>query len=179
MLEYACFPISSEILLPLSGMICGNVEINYFIILAVSVAAGVAGALICYMIGRIGGIVFLDKIKIKIPKLKRPLEASEEKYKKYSHLSTIIARLIPICRTYISFLAGMYKQNILSYIITSSIGIAIWNSILIYIGYYLNGNTSVLKDVFDRYKFLLLGIIIIIIIVSIFKKEVKHKKSMI
>lgn len=47
----------------------------------------------------------------------------------------LIARLIPIGRTLIPFVAGMFKMNVFKFTIYSTIGIAIWNTVLIYIGY--------------------------------------------
>lgn len=177
--EYACAPISSEILLPLSGIMSKELEINFFLILLISVIAGILGALVCYMIGRIGGRIFIDKIKEKIPKLNKPFDISNKTYIKYQNLSTAIARLIPVCRTYISFLAGINKQNIFSYIISSSIGITIWNSCLIYAGYYFKGNEYSFKMILFKYRYLIFFVICLTLIIAICKKEVKHKKNMI
>ena len=50
-LEYACFPISSEILLPLIGILVYNGKLKYLFAIITSILAGIFGSTLCYIIG--------------------------------------------------------------------------------------------------------------------------------
>ena len=68
LLEYACFPISSEIVLPFCGAFAKSYHISFFLLIPGSVAAGMIGTSLCYALGRIGGTRLLEAIKTKFPK---------------------------------------------------------------------------------------------------------------
>ena len=68
LLEYACFPISSEIVLPFSGAFAKSYEISFFLLIPGSVLAGLAGTSFCYFVGRIGGTRVLTFLKTRFPK---------------------------------------------------------------------------------------------------------------
>ena len=53
----------------------------------------------------------------------------------YGDKGVLITRLIPAVRTLIPVVAGMFRMNIIKFSVYSIIGIAIWNSVLMYAGY--------------------------------------------
>ena len=82
-LEYACFPISSEIVLPALGAFAKAKSLSFFFLLPCSVIAGLLGTGVCYFIGRIGGTMLLDSISKRFPKMKKGIEASRNKFERY------------------------------------------------------------------------------------------------
>ena len=50
-LEYGCFPVSSEVLLPFIGFFVFGGEMSLFGAILVSTAGGIAGSLVCYCFG--------------------------------------------------------------------------------------------------------------------------------
>lgn len=168
-LEYACFPLPSEVILPLAGAIGYNANISPVLMIALSSIAGLLGALLCYYLGVLGSLPFFKP------------ESKEENdsisfYEKYGNWAILFGRLIPLCRTYISFVAGVKKHKVWKYILFSSIGIIIWNSILITLGYVFYDNIDIISIWYSEYKFIILGLICIIIIIVIIKKIKKRKK---
>ncbi|MCI6014518.1 MAG: DedA family protein [Coprobacillus sp.] len=168
-LEYACFPLPSEVILPLAGAIGYNANISPVLMIALSSIAGLLGALLCYYLGVLGSLPFFKP------------ESKEENdsisfYEKYGNWAILFGRLIPLCRTYISFIAGVKKHKVWKYILFSSIGIIIWNSILITLGYVFYDNIDIISIWYSEYKFIILGLICIIFIIVIIKKIKKRKK---
>ena len=51
LLEYACFPVSSEIVLPFSGAVASINNTPFLIVLPVSIIAGMLGTTFCYGVG--------------------------------------------------------------------------------------------------------------------------------
>lgn len=137
MLEYACLPMPSEVLLPLSGLATAAAGIPLALVVAVSVLAGLCGSSICYALGAFGGRPLLNKLLHKFPKALKSLDAAEAWQKENGGPSIVTARMIPICRTWISFAAGMALQPYWAFTLYSSMGIIVWNTLLIGSGYYL------------------------------------------
>ncbi|QHQ62618.1 DedA family protein [Anaerocolumna sedimenticola] len=160
LIEYACFPISSEIVLPFSGAVASLQHINYFTILFFSVLAGLIGTSFCYTIGRLGGGALLNKIIAKFPKAEKGIYASQMKFNQYGNFAVCFGRLIPICRTYIAFIAGAAGQSLFTYLVSSLIGITIWNAVLIGLGYLLRENWDIVGGYYTRYKDIILPLVV-------------------
>lgn len=183
MLEYACFPVSSEIVLPFSGAVASINQIPFLVILPLSILAGLIGTGICFAVGWFGGGAILHAIKRKFPKSVKPIEASYEKFIQNSASAVCIGRVIPLIRTYIALVAGSARMNPVVYFTSSLLGITVWNTLLIGLGYSLQSNYGRVAGYYDRYKNNLIPVIIaflgILICIRIYRKvkKVKIKKS--
>lgn len=160
LIEYACFPISSEIVLPFSGAVASLQHINYFTILFISVLAGLLGTSFCYTIGRLGGGALLNKLITKFPKTEKSIHTSQMRFNQYGNLAVCFGRLIPICRTYIAFIAGAAGQSIFTYLVSSLIGITAWNAVLIGFGYLLRENWDIVGGYYTCYKDIILPFVV-------------------
>lgn len=171
-LEYSCFPFPSEVVLPLAGAIGYNHNINPFIMVLFSILAGLIGCLICYMIGYFGGKTF-----IKQNKHKKEESESISFYKRYGNVAISVGRIIPLCRTYISIIAGINKHKLLPYIFFSIIGISVWNTCLILLGYLFYDNIEIIALFYNKYKFIILTLVLFIIGITLFRKIKIYRKS--
>lgn len=160
MLEYACFPVSSEIVLPFSGAVASINQIPYLVILPLSILAGLIGTGICFAVGWFGGGAILNGIKRKFPKSMKPIDASYEKFIRNSASAVCIGRVIPLIRTYIALVAGSARMNPITYFTSSLLGITVWNTLLIGLGYSLQSNYGRVAGYYDRYKSNLLPVFI-------------------
>lgn len=169
LIEYACFPVSSEIILPFSGAVASLQQISFFVILPLSVIAGLIGTSICYFLGRYGGMHLLNKIQVRFPKTEHGINTSFEKFNKYGSMAVCVGRVIPLCRTYIGFVAGALKQKYSTYLISSTIGITIWNILLIGTGYVLRNNWNIVGAYYKEYKVIITPVILFLLLVLLFK----------
>ncbi|MDI9508859.1 MAG: DedA family protein [Bacillota bacterium] len=178
MLEYACFPVSSEIVLPLSGAIASINNTHFLVILPLSIIAGLIGTGICYTVGWFGGGVIINGIKKRFPKSEKSINASYDKFNKNGASAVCIGRVIPLVRTYIALIAGSAKLKPSTYFPASFLGITIWNTLLIGLGYSLRENYSRVASYYERYKHNLMPIFIVftgfLIIRSIYNKKRKR-----
>lgn len=175
MLEYACFPLPSELLLPFLGFV---ISVNGYSVVGTIIMSsimGYIGCLVCYLIGYYGGKLFYKKIYNKYKNVRKSLDYGRKKFEKYGKLSVMICRVIPLCRTYISFLAGLYKQSLFNYSFYSLIGICLWNSILIIGGYLLSNNYRVISFYYDKYKVFIIIFVIIFLVYKLYKKKKTSK----
>lgn len=133
-LEYACLPLPSEALLPLAGMAAAAANLTLASVVAVSVLAGLVGSTLCYALGALGGFALLARI---LPKAAYKIENARAWREGFGGLSVMVARVIPVVRTWVSFAAGLSKTPLPHFLIFSSIGIFVWNTVLLGAGYYL------------------------------------------
>lgn len=166
-LEYACFPVPSEVVLPLAGAIGYINNINPLLMILLASVCGYGGACFCYFLGYFGKTKIINKLN---KKKKKEISESKSFYEKYANLAICGGRIIPICRTYISFIAGAHKHNFLSYSIFSLIGIIIWNATLITLGYFFYDNIEIIQPFYNTYKYFILSLLALIIIIIIIKK---------
>lgn len=177
-MEYACFPMMpSEVILPLIGIMAAKGEITYAGALTCSILGGLIGSLLCYFIGYYGGGALIQKIILKFPKTKKSIEIINKWFERYGRSTIFFARLIPFTRTYISIIAGTTKFNKKIFILFSIIGIAVWNSILVSLGYFIGHNWNYIYLIMKQYSIFAGITIFIAIILLIYKKLTSAKEN--
>lgn len=164
MLEYANFPLPSEIVLPFLGIMIAQGNINFILALIVSILGGIVGSIINYYIGFYFGKPVLKYITKKYPKMQKSVTSSMWWLDKYGKASVMLARVVPVARTVISIPAGMSRMNISVFTVYSCIGIGIWNAVLIYLGYILGDNLSQIAYVMKHYSLIIILITAILLI---------------
>jgi membrane-associated protein len=149
--------------------------LNLWILIGVTFVGAVIGDSVGYSFGhRIGRRIF-TKPDSRLFK-KENLEKAEKFYERYGVKTIILARFVPIVRTFAPVVAGVGKMNYKTFFSFNVIGGALWASIIPIAGYYLG---RLIPNV-DKY---LLPIVAVIIIVSalptLFEiiKERKKKKE--
>lgn len=177
MLEYACFPVSSEIVLPFSGAVASINNTNFIFILVLSIIAGLIGTGITYTIGWFGGAALLNKIKKRFPKSEKGIDSAFNRFNSHGAAAVCMGRVIPLIRTYIALVAGSAKLNPVTYFSYSALGITVWNTLLIGLGYTLRENYEVVSQYYGRYKHNLIPVFLISIAGLIFNKIYIKRKS--
>lgn len=175
-LEYACFPVSSEIILPLAGLTAAKTGIPFPFLVITSTAAGLLGTTITYLIGRFGGSPLLEKIMHRFPSTEKPVLSSYRFFGNHEKSASFFSRLLPLCRTYIGFVAGVVKQSLLNYWIFSGLGILLWNTVLTGLGYYFYPYRQPFFDFFAKYKHWIFIIGIFLLFFFLLQKKPKDAK---
>ncbi|ARC83828.1 hypothetical protein U732_326 [Clostridium argentinense CDC 2741] len=176
-LEYACIPIPSEVILPFIGILASQNSFSYLGVILVSVVAGIFGSIICYLIGSYGGNPLILSLTKKFPKTKKSTIALNKWFEKHGKLAVLFARLFPLTRTYVSFIAGATKLNSIIFILYSLVGITLWNTVLITLGYFVGENWTIIETLMRQYSTACAVIALIIIVVIIFRKKFNLKKA--
>lgn len=176
-MEYACFPVSSELLLPFIGYTISKGEMNLFLTILTSTVGGMIGCSFCYGIGRFGGN-FIDRtICRKSKAAKAGIDHAKQFFLKHGKQSVLIGRIFPLVRTYISIPAGMAKMNYSSFLFYTTMGAFLWNTALISCGYFLGEHWEEAKTIIKTNShFLLIGTGILIGLV-LWKKQKNKEKA--
>ncbi len=137
-LEYLNLPgFPAGVIMPLSGIMAARGNINFFWVMAVTLAAGLAGSLVLYVLGRKGGELFLNAYTRKFPKQKETLEKNLEWIRRKGCIGVFLGKLIPMIRTIVSIPAGVIKMNLTKYVLSSACGILVWNFVFVGAGYVM------------------------------------------
>ena len=171
-LEYANLPLPSEIVLPLAGILSTEYNMNVILVILVSILGGIVGSLTNYYLGYKFGNPLIYALKSKYPKTQRAIKESYRFMEKYENISVMLSRLVPIARTFISIVAGVTRMNMMSFVLYSTIGISIWNILLILIGYIIGDNMDKITYILGTYsKFVAVLLVAVAIIYLIIRKR--------
>jgi len=147
--------LPGDSLLFAAGSFCALGSMNIFYVLILLFIAAFLGDTVNYLIGNfIGPKVFQrDYMLIK----KSHILKTQEFFDKHGPKTIIIARFVPIVRTFAPFIAGIGKMNYGKFISYNLIGGAVWVLSLTLAGFFL-GNVPFVKK---NFEFVVLGIILV------------------
>ena len=139
-IESSFIPFPSEVvMIPAAYMAAETGEMTYPLIILCGTIGALIGALVNYGLAfwlgrpivyafansRFGHMCLIDAQKVK---------QAEVYFDRRGAVSTLVGRMIPAIRQLISIPAGLARMNLLAFMLYTSLGAAIWNSILVGIG---------------------------------------------
>jgi membrane protein DedA with SNARE-associated domain len=133
-LEGATLPVPSEIVLPLTGFLVFKHNLDFWPAVAVASLGGLLGTIIDFSIGYYLGRPAVLRYGRKIRLSERHLMFAERWFAKHGSAAVFLARFVPLLRTVIAFPAGIAKMETSKFLAFSTVGIVIWDIILIYLG---------------------------------------------
>lgn len=136
-----------------------DTDLNVHVMAFLLFVAAVLGDTVNYWVGaRIGPKVFTrdDSIFLR----KKHLERAHTFFEKYGGQAIILARFVPIVRTFVPFVAGVGAMSYRRFIAYNLIGGFIWIYFFTYAGYLFGAHPFVQKN----FKLVILAIIIISVI---------------
>ena len=135
-LEQLNFPgLASSILMPAVGVLVAKYEYSYIYMFILTLVASLLGSITLYYLGYFIGNPMINWIKQKFPKTQEPIDKILIYSNKYGKKGVLLCRFIPGVRTLVSLVCGSVKENLIEFLIFSSIGIGIWNLALMLSGY--------------------------------------------
>ena len=160
--------LPGDSLLFAAGTFAAKGSFNPHLLFVILSVAAVLGDTVNYWIGHYIGMKIFDW---KIPFLKKEhIEKTHQFYEKYGGKTIIIARFVPIVRTFAPFVAGVGSMTYSKFITYNVVGGIGWVAIFIYGGYFF-GNLPFVKNNFS-------WVIVVIIFLSILPgiiEYIRHK----
>jgi membrane protein DedA with SNARE-associated domain len=132
-------PIPTLAIFPLAGYIASQSELGLFSVILLGVIGGMGatiGSTVIYIIalklGRTILIKYFRYARINEKKIKRV----EVWFEKHGDKSIFFGRLVPVAREMISIPAGLFKMNVLKFLLYTFLGSCVWSVGTILAGYY-------------------------------------------
>lgn len=158
--------LPGDSLLFAAGTFCAGVigatgetaSLNLWLILALLTIAAILGDTLNYYLGKNVGLRMLS-FKLGDKQLVNPkyIEQTQAFYSKNGPKTIIIARFVPIVRTFAPFVAGIGSMNYSTFIKYNVIGAFVWVWSLTLMGYFF-GNLPVVQENFETVIFAIIGI---------------------
>ena len=145
---------------------------DFKLVLVLLIGAAILGDTVNYEIGRHIGRRILAKKANRFIK-KEYIEKTNEYYKKYGGKTIVLARFIPIVRTFAPFVAGVGDMVYKKFITYNAIGGILWVTLIVCLGYFF-GNIPVVAH---NFTFVTLGIIVVSLLPAIYEITKKSRKA--
>jgi membrane-associated protein len=132
--------------------------------------AAIVGDSVNYTIGARLGVKIFD---LNLPFVKREyLDRANEFYAKHGAKMIVMARFVPIVRTFAPFAAGIAKMDYKTFITYNVVGAFIWTTLFIWAGYFF-GN---LPFVQDNFELVALAIVVLSVLPMIYEWMQSRRK---
>jgi len=131
--------------------------------------AAIAGDSVNYWIGQLLGQKIVDNPKITFINQEH-IDKTEEFYKKYGGKTIILARFVPIVRTFAPFVAGVGKMHYSKFLVYNIVGGVLWVSLFTLAGFFF-GNIPSVKHNFTLVVFGIVGVSLVPILLEYVKKQ--------
>ncbi len=163
--------LPGDSLLFVVGTLAGSGYLNIWIIYFTLLIAAILGDTVNYWIGHhFGGRVF-SKENSRIFN-KAYLEKTQEFYVKHGGKTIILARFIPIIRTFAPFVAGVGKMHYKTFLFYNVAGAFIWVTSLVFAGYFFGG----LLFIRENFEYAVIGIVLVSLL-PVLIEYMKHKHA--
>lgn len=134
-------PIPSEVILPLAGFVSVTGDASLVGMIAAATVGSVVGALVLYGIAALIGPVRLRALVDRYGKWFRidgeDLDRSEGWFDRKASVAVLVCRCIPLIRSLISIPAGLRRMKLTPFILLTTLGSLVWNTLLVGAGYLL------------------------------------------
>lgn len=171
-------PIPSEVILTLGGFMTTTTTMTRLGIVIASTAGSVGGAAVLYWIGSLLDVHRLEKIVQKYGKLLRLTTKDIQKanlwFEKYGVWTVFFGRLVPLVRSLISIPAGMSKMSFGLFLLFTTLGTLIWNTVLVSVGAAVGENWNEIvgyMDIYSNLVYIILAMVGLIFLVWYVKKR--------
>lgn len=147
--------LPGDSLLFAAGVFAALGSLDPFILFVLLSVAAIAGDTVNYWMGHyIGPKAFSGNIRFL---KKEHLDRTHRFYEKYGGKTIVLARFIPIIRTFAPFVAGIGAMNYGKFIIYNVVGGVAWVALFVFAGYWFSNNEFVRKN----FPLVILAIVII------------------
>ena len=165
--------LPGDSLLFIAGAYCATEHFNIWTLCIGLLIAAVAGNTLNYFIGRwIGKKVFSSQSRWID---QRALLKTQEFYDKHGGKTIILARFLPIFRTFAPFIAGVSEMNFSRFQFFNIAGALLWVFSLVIAGYFF-GNIPIIRQNLNVIVLIGVGAAVIPVVLAALYKIFQHKQ---
>ena len=176
--------LPGDILLFTAGTFCAGVqnnigetaELNLGFILFILTTAAILGDALNYYLGKNVGLKMITW-KLRDRPLVNPkyLLKTNEFYEHHGPKTIIIARFVPIVRTFAPFVAGIGSMTYAKFVRYNVMGAFIWVFSLVFMGYFF-GNLPFVKNNFETVIFVFIALSLLPMVYEVYRKKTEQSK---
>jgi membrane protein DedA with SNARE-associated domain len=152
-------PIPSEVILPLAGFTASQGDMSLVAAIVWTTLGSVVGALVLYWIGVLIGRDRLRAVAARVPLIKvSDIDRTEAWFARHGRKTVFFGRMVPLFRSFVSIPAGIERMPMAAFLLLTTLGSLIWNSVFVLAGYLLGENRQVIEDYAGTYQTAVLAV---------------------
>ena len=172
-LESTFVPIPSEVTMVPAGVLVQQGHMNFFMVVILATLGALAGSLFNYYLAYYLGRKFFYTYGKYFFLTHEKLNKIDVFFSNHGDISTFSGRLIPGVRHFIAFPAGLGHMDIKKFCIYTTLGSAIWMTILTALGYLIGDN----KDLVHQYIPYISGALLVAVVILVAFYISHHRKK--
>ncbi|WP_433871069.1 DedA family protein [Saccharopolyspora sp. CA-218241] len=171
-------PIPSELILPLAGFTASQGNMSVVGAILWTTLGSLLGALVLYWIGAALGRRRTRAIAAKIPLIKiEDIDKTEAWFAKHGVKAVFFGRMIPLFRSFISLPAGIERMKLTTFVLFTTLGSLVWNTIFVLAGYFLGENWHLVEQYAGILSKAVVAICALAIVVFIVKRIMRVRQE--
>lgn len=154
-LESACIPVPSEVVMLFGGALAGgaviagvHLHLSVVGVALAGTAGNMIGAWIAYAVGRVGGLPLVQRWGRYVLLRPHELERAERFFAHRGQVAVLIGRVLPVVRTFISLPAGVAEMPVATFSVLTLVGSLPWTFALAFAGEALAANWRSVANAF-------------------------------
>lgn len=160
-IESAAIPLPSEIIMPFAGFLVASGRFSLFGLALAGSIGSTVGSLATYALGFYGGRTLIKKYGHYVFISEYDLDLTEKFFQRFGKWSTLLGRILPVIRTFISVPAGIGKVPVMSFAFFAFIGSFFWSYFLAWLGLKLGENWKVLEVYFKKFDLFIVALLVL------------------
>jgi membrane protein DedA with SNARE-associated domain len=173
MLESACIPVPSEVIMLYAGYLVHTGDLSFTAAVVAGVAGNVVGSWIAWAVGAYGGRELLEKHGRKVHITQGNLAMADRWFDRYGPRIVLISRCLPIVRTFISLPAGIARMPFWRFTLYTLIGCIPWVIALTLVGVWVGSAWDTWHARFEYVDYL----VVLAIVGAIGLLVVRHRRA--
>ena len=155
----------------------GALDTPLWLVCAILTVAAFAGNVCGYYIGRAAGPAIFDRPKSRLLKPEH-VAMTQAFFDKYGNRAIVLARFVPVVRTFITVMAGVGKMDPKRFFLYSAIGGVLWAAGITVLGFFL-GQIAFVRDNIEMMIILIVLLSLVPIVIEVIKarREKKHEAA--
>jgi membrane protein DedA with SNARE-associated domain len=166
-IESACIPLPSEIIMPFAGYVVYLGHMNLWWVATAGALGCNAGSVLAYWVGAKGGRPLVERYGRWVLMSHHDLDRMTYFFEKYGGITVLLARLLPVVRTFIAFPAGIAKMPQIRFHIYTFVGSWPWCLALAYAGMKLGQSWDDPHSPFHEYFHRFHTAVIVLLVVGL------------
>lgn len=175
-------PIPSEVILTFGGFMTTKTHLTVPGVILASTIGSVAGAVVLYLIGLLLEVRRLERIVERwghvLRVKKEDIHRADRWFAKYGYWTVFFCRMIPLVRSLISIPAGMARMKFGLFLLFTTIGTLIWNTVLVYLGAALGESWERIvhyMDMYSHFTYAVIGLVALAVLYLYLRRARKMK----
>jgi membrane protein DedA with SNARE-associated domain len=171
-------PIPSEVILPLAGYTASQGDMSLLAAIAWTTLGSVTGAVVLYLIGALIGRERTRAIAARVPLIKvSDIDRTEAWFARHGRKTVFLGRMVPLFRSFVSIPAGVERMPMATFLLLTTLGSLIWNSVFVIAGYVLGENRQVIESYAGTYQNLVLAVGVLAVLAFVVVRLVGARRN--